>query len=192
MGIFCDVRPHIQRLTVFKKNTVYYCKCCNGLFGAILLKSFYFPHFLHLDWDDLPYTVSTVPQQRRNSLGLTALDVLHHFNDGKISAEHIFTSEIYRGIPLLSTFTVYSIYNGLYIVLFRVAPRRSTCVRGRHGSSAAASRVLPGEEPARVGELRRTSALCVDVPYERIRPASKLIYFLYVRLCQIFAHRFNP
>ncbi len=59
MGIFCDVRPHIQRLTVFFKIVVYYCICCNGLFGAILLRSFYFPHFLHLDWHDLPCTVST-------------------------------------------------------------------------------------------------------------------------------------
>ncbi len=59
MGIFCDIRPHIQRLTVFFKIVVYYCICCNGLFGAILSRSFYFPNFLHLDWHDLPYTVST-------------------------------------------------------------------------------------------------------------------------------------
>ncbi len=77
MGIFCDVRPHIKRLTVFFKVAVYYCICCNGLFGAILLRLFYFPHFLHLDWHDLPYTVSTTPQQ-------TTLDVLHRFNDWKI------------------------------------------------------------------------------------------------------------
>ncbi len=62
MGIFCDVRPHIQRLIVFFKMAVY-CICRKGLFGAILLRSFYFPHFLHLDWHDLPYTVSTMPQQ---------------------------------------------------------------------------------------------------------------------------------
>ncbi len=62
MGIFCDVRPHIQRLTVFFLIAVYYCICCNGLFGAILLRLFYFPHFLHLDWHNLPY-VSSAPHQ---------------------------------------------------------------------------------------------------------------------------------
>ncbi len=67
------------------------------------------------------------------------------------------------------------------------------CVRGRHGSSGAAPRVLPGDEPARVEEFWRTSALCVDAPYERIRPASKVkIYVrLSVFLFQIFAHQFN-
>ncbi len=63
IGIFCDVRPHLQRLAVFFKIAVYYCICCNDLFGAILLRLFYFPHFLHLDWHDLPYTVSTMLQQ---------------------------------------------------------------------------------------------------------------------------------
>ncbi len=58
MSIFCDVKPHIQRLTVFFKIAVYYCICRNGL-----LRLFYFPNFLHLDWHDLPYTVSTTPQQ---------------------------------------------------------------------------------------------------------------------------------
>ncbi len=62
MDIFCDVGPHIQRLTVFFLIAVSYCICCNGLFGAILLRSFYFPNFLHLDWHNLPY-VSTAPQQ---------------------------------------------------------------------------------------------------------------------------------
>ncbi len=42
MGIFCDVRHHIQRLTVFLKISVYYRICCNGLFGAILLRLFIF------------------------------------------------------------------------------------------------------------------------------------------------------
>ncbi len=54
MGIFCDIRPHIQRLTVYFKMAVYYCICCNSLFGAILLRLFYFPNFLHLDWHDVP------------------------------------------------------------------------------------------------------------------------------------------
>ncbi len=50
--------------------------------------------------------------------------------------------------------SVDSIYNGFYIVVCcRVALRR-------HRSSAAALRVLPGDEPGRVEELRRTSALC--------------------------------
>ncbi len=73
MGIFCDVRPHIQRLTVFFKIAVYYCICCNVLFCAILLRLFYFPNFLHLDWHDLLYTVSTTPQQLTDY----TLDVLH-------------------------------------------------------------------------------------------------------------------
>ncbi len=59
MGIFCDVKPHIQRLTVFFKIAVYYCICRNSLFDAIPLRLFYFPYFLHLDWQDLPCTVST-------------------------------------------------------------------------------------------------------------------------------------
>ncbi len=62
-----------------------------------------------------------------------------------------------------------------------------------HRSSGAAPQVLPGDEPVRVEEFRTTSALCVDAPYERIRPASKVkIYVrLSVYLCQIFAHQFN-
>ncbi|KAF4097450.1 hypothetical protein G5714_021458 [Onychostoma macrolepis] len=43
----------------------------------------------------------------------------------------------------------------------------------KHGSSGAALQVFPGNEPARVEELRRTSVLFVDALYERIRPASK-------------------
>ncbi len=111
--------------------------------------------------------------------------------------EYYCMSEIYRGITLLSASTVGSIYNGFYIVFYRVALRHATRVRGRHGSSGAVPRVLPGDEPARVEEFRRTSALCVDVdaPYERIRPASKVkilyMYVLSVCLCQIFAHQFN-
>ncbi len=68
-----------------------------------------------------------------------------------------------------------------------------THVRGRHGSSEATPWVLPGDEPARVEEFRRTSTLCVSAPYERIRPVSKvkIDVRLSVCLCQIFAHQFN-
>ncbi len=94
------------------------------------------------------------------------------------------------GITLLSACTVDSIMGS---ILSFVVLRRAARVRGRHGSSAAAPQVLPGDEPARVEELRRTSVLRVDTPYERIRPASKVnIYVrLSVCLCQIFAHQFN-
>ncbi|XP_058632049.1 uncharacterized protein LOC131540807 [Onychostoma macrolepis] len=74
--------------------------------------------------------------------------------------EYICTSEIYRGITLLSASTVDSIYNGFYIVVCCHAARRATRLRGRHGSSGAARWVFPGDEPARVEELRRTSTLC--------------------------------
>ncbi len=80
--------------------------------------------------------------------------------------EYICTSEIYRGITLLSASTVDSIYNGFYIVFYRVAPHRATRVRGRHGSNGAAPRVLSGDEPARVEELRRTSATLMHLTRE--------------------------
>ncbi len=81
-----------------------------------------------------------------------------------------------------------------WLLSSRAVPHHSTRVRGRHGSSGAAPRVFPEDEPTRVEELRRTSALCVDASYERIRPASKInIYVrLFVCLCQLFAHQFNP
>ncbi len=82
---------------------------------------------------------------------------------------------------------------GSILFFYRIALRRSPHVRGRHGSSGAAQRDLPGDEPVRVEELQRTSALSVDAPYERIRPASKVK--IYVRLseylCQIFAQQFT-
>ncbi len=162
MGIFCDVRPHIQRLTVLFKIDVYNCICCNGLFGAILLRSFYFPNFLHLDWHDLPYTVSTTPQQLGadytgcvTSLVMIGKSVCPSCQKQRERLEYICTSEIYQGITLLSASTVDSIYNGFYIVFYRVAPCRATRVRGRHESSGAAPRVLPVDEPARVGEHLR-------------------------------------
>ncbi len=167
--------------SLFLKIDVYYCICCNGLFGAILLRSFYFPHFLHLDWHDLPYTVSTTPQQLGadytgcvTSLVMIGKSVCPSGQKQHERLEYYCTSEIYRGITLLSASTVDSIYNGFYIVFYRVAPSRATRVRGRHVSNGAVLRVLPVDEPARVEELRWTSALCVDAPYERIRPASKV------------------
>ncbi len=85
MGIFCDVRPHIQRLTVFFLIAVYYCICCNGLFGAILLRLFYFPHL----FSHLPYSAAI------------ALDWLHWMcyvacNNGQIRLS--FMSETARGL----------------------------------------------------------------------------------------------
>ncbi len=200
MQIFCDVRPHIQSLIVFFKIAVYYCICCKGLFGTILLRLFYFPHFLHLDWHDLPYTVSTTPQQLGTdytgcvtSLVMIGKSVCPSCQKQRKRLEYMCTSEIYQGITLLSASTVDNIYNGFYIVFFRVTPRHSYSLPWRHGSSAAALWVLPGDEPARVEEFRRTSALCVDAPYERIRPASKVKIYVYLSmcLCQIFAQQFN-
>ncbi len=39
-------------------------------------------------------------------------------------------------------------------------------------AAGAAPWVLPGDEAARVEEFRRTSALCIDATYERIKPRS--------------------
>ncbi len=145
--------------------------------------------------------MSTTPQQLGTdytgcvtSLVMIGKSVCPSCQKQRERLEYICTSEIYQGITLLSASTVDSIYNGFYIVFYRVAPCRATRVRGRHESSGAAPQVLPVDEPARVEELRRTSALSVDAPYERIRPASKVkIYVrLSVCLCQIFAHQFNP
>ncbi len=95
-----------------------------------------------------------------------------------------FVSETARADTLLSASTVDSIYNGFYILFLSsraVRPRKTRIQR---------LQVFPGDEPARVEELRRTG---VDAPYERIRPASKVkIYVCFsVCLCQIFAHHFN-
>ncbi len=190
--------PTYRDLLYFLNIAVCYCICCNGLFGAILLRLFYFPNFLHLDWHDL----STTPQQLGTdytgcvtSLVMMGKSVCPSCQKQRECLEYYCTSEIYRDITLLSASTVDSIYNGFYIVFLssRAAPLRATRVRGRHGSSATAPQVLPGDEPARVEELRRASALCVDAPYERIRPASKvnINVHLSVCLCQIFAHQFN-
>ncbi len=135
-----------------------------GLFGAILLRLFFVPNFLHLDWHNLLYTISTMPQQLGTDyIGCVTLLVII----GKSICpscqkegdrlEYYCTSEIYRGISLLSASTVDSI-NGFYIVYIfcRVAPRSATRVRGW---------VLPGDEPAKVEEFQRTS-MCVDAPYK--------------------------
>ncbi len=153
-----------------------------ALFGAIIevVFSIFLISYIWID------TICPTPcLQCRNSLRLTTLDVLSLVMIGKSVCpscqkqrehlEYICTSEIYRDITLLSTSTVDSIIGS--ILSFQVALRRATRVRERHGSSAAARvapRVLPGDEPARVEELRRTSALCDGAPYERIRPASKV------------------
>ncbi len=135
MGILWDVKPHIQRLTVFFKIAVYYCICRNGLFGAILLR-FYFPHFLHLDWHDLPNTLSTTPEQLGTdytgcvtSLIMIGKSICPSCQKQRECLEYICTSEIYRDITLLSASTVDSNSNNLYTVIgsilsFRVALRR--------------------------------------------------------------------
>ncbi len=74
MGIFCDVRPHIQRLTVFFLKLLY-----TTVFGVTTsLAPFYWGCFIFLIsyiWIDM--ICPTPCLQRRNSLGLTTLDVLH-------------------------------------------------------------------------------------------------------------------
>ncbi len=59
-------------------------------------------------------------------------------------------------------------------ILSFVKSRLTSHARRRHRSRAAAPWVLPGYEPTRVEEFQRTSALCVDAPYDRIRPESKV------------------
>ncbi len=120
----------------------------------------------YLDWHNLLYTMSTTAQQLGTDyIGCVTLLVMI----GKSICpscqkegdrlEYYCTSEIYRGISLLSASTVDSI-NGFYIVYIfcRVAPRSGTRVRGW---------VLPGDEPAKVesGKFQRTS-MCVDAPYK--------------------------
>ncbi len=126
MGIFCDVRPHIQRLTVFLKIVVYYCIYCNGLFGSILLRLFYFPHFLHLDWHDLPYTVSTTPQQLGpdytecvTSLVMMGKSVCPSCQKQRERLEHIY-SYLYRASLYCPHPLVDGIYNKFCIVFYRI------------------------------------------------------------------------
>ncbi len=100
--------------------------------------------------------------QCRNSLGLTTLDVTSLVLIGKSVCpscqkqrerlEYICTSEIYRGITLLSASTVDSIYNGFYMSFIE---SRSALVSEENTKAAGvAPRVLPADEPARVEELR--------------------------------------
>ncbi len=138
------------------------------------LAPFYWGCFIFLIFYIWIGTICPAPcLQHRNSLGLitrvTSLvmigkSICPSCQKQRERLEYICTSEIYRDITLLSASTVDNIYNGFYIVCCRVVPCRSTRVRGRHGSSGAELRVLPGDEPARVEELRRTSTLCVDAP----------------------------
>ncbi len=78
MGIVCDVRPHIQRFTVFFKIAVHYCMCCNDSYCICSLALFYWGciiFLLYYIWID---TICSTPcSQGCNSLGLTILDVLH-------------------------------------------------------------------------------------------------------------------
>ncbi len=81
MGILCDVRPHIQRLTVFFFKLLY-----TTVFSVtVSLALFYwghfiFPNFLHLDWHNFPCTMSTALQQ----LGTDYTGCYIACNDGKI------------------------------------------------------------------------------------------------------------
>ncbi len=74
MGIFCDVRPHIRRLTVLKKKLLY-----TTVFAVTAsLAPFYWGCFIYLIsyiWIDK--ICPTPCLQHRNSLGLTILDALH-------------------------------------------------------------------------------------------------------------------
>ncbi len=102
--------------------------------------------------------------QCHNSLGLTTLDVTSLVLIGKSVCpscqkqrerlEYICTSEIYRGITLLSASTVDSILYIMGSILSFIESRRATRVQGKHESSGAAPQVLPADEPARVEELR--------------------------------------
>ncbi len=58
-------------------------------------------------------------------------------------------------------------------ILLSVVESRLSAPLASEEDTEAARRVLPRDEPARVEELQRTSVLCVDAPYERIRPASR-------------------
>ncbi len=142
MGIFCDVRPHIERRTVYFKIAVYYCIYCNSLFGSILLRLFYF--LISYIWIDTIWLKPCL--QRRNSLGLnytgrvTSLvifgkSVCPSCQKQRERLEHICTSEIYRGITLLSASTVDS-------TVYRVAPRHSLPrkTRKQQGSAAGFAR----------------------------------------------------
>ncbi len=109
-----------------------------------------------------------------------------------MSAEYICTSEIYQGITLLSA-SIVDIYM-MGSILLSVVESRCAAPLVSEEDTEPAPRVLPGDEPTRVGEFWRRSALCVDAPYERIRPASKVNIKVHLSVClsQIFVHKFNP
>ncbi len=144
--------PHGNFLWRQTPHTETYCIFLKLLYTTVFavtasLAPFYWGCFIFLIsyiWID---TICPTPcLQRRNSLGLTTLDVLSLVMIGKSVCpscqkqrehlEYICTSEIYRDITLLSTSTVDSIIGS--ILSFWVALRHATRVRERHGSSAAA------------------------------------------------------
>ncbi len=71
MGILCDVRPHMQRLTVFSVTVS---------LALFYWGRFIFPNFLHLDWHNFPCTMSTGLQR----LGTDYTGCYIACNDGKI------------------------------------------------------------------------------------------------------------
>ncbi len=116
---------------------------------TVSLAPFYWGSFIFLIsyiWIDM--ICPTPCLQCRNSLGLTTLDVTSLVLIGKSVCpscqkqrerlEYICTSEIYRGITLLSASTVDSIYNGFYIVFYRVAQRHSCPRKTRKQRGSAA------------------------------------------------------
>ncbi len=118
------------------RDLLYFKLLYTTVFAAKLLRLFYFPNFLHLDWHDLPYTVSTTPQQLGTdytgcvtSLVMIGKSICPSCQKQRERLEYYCTSEICRGITLVSASTVDSIYNGFYIVFYRVA-RVSSFARG--------------------------------------------------------------
>ncbi len=103
--------PTYRDLLYFFVIAVCYCVCCNGLFG-ILLRLFYFPHFLHLDWHDLPYTMSTMPRQLEtdDTGSVTSLEIIGKSICPSCKKQHehleyICTSEICQGIIYINAFS---------------------------------------------------------------------------------------
>ncbi len=168
------VRPHIQRLTVFKKNTFYYFT--NTILFAVtslwcLLTSFFPPHFLHFDWHNLP-RVSTAPHKFGIDYTGCVMSLVIMGKSVCPSCQKQYRVHMYVRNLLGHHFTFcihcrYYIQWVLYCCLLssRAAPLHSHSgkTRKQWGST-------------RVEELQRTSALC----RKRIRPAKKVN--IYVRL----------
>ncbi len=188
MGLVCDVKQHIERLTVFFNCCILYLPY--GLFGAILLRLFFIPNFLHLDWHNLLYTISTMPQQLGTDyIGCVTLLVII----GKSICpscqkegdhlEYYCTSEIYRGISLLSASTVDSI-NGFYIVYIfcRVESRHAAPLASEDG-------FCPGMNPRKWKSFREHRCVSMHLTNKTCKQGKNICTFMC--FYQIFAHQFN-